>query len=60
LAGGKVVRLAQCLEIGVASQGESEDEALTNLTEALELYFEPSTATRFPEGCTAQAEGGTA
>jgi predicted RNase H-like HicB family nuclease len=33
--------VAQCLEVDVASQGESEGEALTNLQEALELYFEP-------------------
>ena len=33
--------IAQCLEVDIASQGESEEEALTNLGEALELYFEP-------------------
>ena len=33
--------IAQCLEVDVASQGESEEEALENLVEALELYFEP-------------------
>ena len=33
--------IAQCLEIDIASQGESEEEALVNLREALELYFEP-------------------
>ncbi len=32
--------VSQCLEVGVASQGESEAEALTNLREALELRFE--------------------
>ncbi|HUZ02002.1 MAG TPA: type II toxin-antitoxin system HicB family antitoxin [Thermomicrobiaceae bacterium] len=32
--------VAQCLEIDVASQGETEAEALDNLREALELYFE--------------------
>ena len=32
--------VAQCLEIDVASQGESEQEALANLREALELYFD--------------------
>ena len=31
--------VAQCLEIDVASQGKSEDEAVENLKEALELYF---------------------
>jgi predicted RNase H-like HicB family nuclease len=33
--------IAQCLEVDVASQGESEEVALANLREALELYFEP-------------------
>ena len=32
--------IAQCLEIDIASQGESEEVALVNLSEALELYFE--------------------
>lgn len=32
--------VARCLEIEVASQGETIDEALANLREALELYFE--------------------
>ena len=33
--------IAQCLEVDIASQGASEEEALTNLGEALELYFDP-------------------
>ncbi len=40
--------VSQCLEVDVASQGETEDEALANLKEALELHFEPPTATRPP------------
>lgn len=40
--------VAQCLEVDVASQGRSEDEALANLREALELHFEPPRATVFP------------
>ncbi len=32
--------VARCLEVEVASQGGSPDEALVNLKEALELYFE--------------------
>lgn len=32
--------IAQCLEVDIASQGESEESALDNLAEALELYFE--------------------
>ena len=37
--------VAQCLEVDVASPGETEDEALANLKEALELHFEPPQAT---------------
>lgn len=32
--------VARCLEVEVASQGHSVEEALVNLKEALELYFE--------------------
>ena len=41
--------IAQCLEIDVASQGKSEDEAVENLKEALELYFEPPCPTVMPK-----------
>ena len=37
--------VAQCLQVNVASQGKTEDEALANLQEALELYFEEPTTT---------------
>ena len=40
--------VAQCLDIEIASQGETESEALANLTEALELHFEPPQATILP------------
>ena len=33
--------IAQCLDVDVASQGKTQDQALSNLREALELYFEP-------------------
>ena len=33
--------VAQAVEVDIASQGESEGEALANLREALELYFRP-------------------
>ena len=33
-------QVARCLEVEVASQGQSVEEALANLREALELYFE--------------------
>jgi predicted RNase H-like HicB family nuclease len=32
--------VAQCLEVDVASQGETVEEALANLREALTLHFE--------------------
>jgi predicted RNase H-like HicB family nuclease len=32
--------VARCLDVEVASQGETADEALENLKEALEFYFE--------------------
>ena len=41
--------VAQCLEVDVASQGRSEDDALVNLREALELHFEPPCATTSPQ-----------
>ncbi|MGK7894719.1 MAG: type II toxin-antitoxin system HicB family antitoxin [Xenococcus sp. (in: cyanobacteria)] len=47
--GNWFVAHAQCLEVDVASQGETKNEALSNLQEALELHFEPPTATIVPE-----------
>lgn len=32
--------VARCLDVEVTSQGESVEDALANLREALELYFE--------------------
>ncbi len=52
--------VAQCLEIDVASQGETEEEALAGLKEALEFYFEPPTATRPPALRTIEVEVGAA
>lgn len=40
--------VAQALEVDVASQGETFDEALVNLREALELHFEPPVPTVAP------------
>ncbi|HYH87001.1 MAG TPA: type II toxin-antitoxin system HicB family antitoxin [Pyrinomonadaceae bacterium] len=40
--------IAQCREVDVASQGLTEDEALENLREALELHYEPPRATILP------------
>jgi predicted RNase H-like HicB family nuclease len=52
--------ISQCLEVDVASQGETEEEALANLKEALELHFEPPQATRPPMLRTIEVEVGAA
>lgn len=52
--------VAQCLEIDIASQGETEAEALSNLEEALSLHFEPPVATIIPQIKTIQVEIGVA
>jgi predicted RNase H-like HicB family nuclease len=54
------VYVAQCLELDVASQGETEEEALDNLREALDLYFEPLQATRPPKIRLIEVEVGSA
>ena len=40
--------IAQCIEVDVASQGATEEEALANLRDALELHFTPLVATATP------------
>ena len=52
--------VSQCLEVDIASQGETEEEALDNLKEALELHFEPPQATRPPKVRTIEVEVGAA
>ena len=52
--------VSQCLEIDVASQGATEEEALANLREALELHFEPPQATRPPKVRMIEVEVGAA
>jgi predicted RNase H-like HicB family nuclease len=52
--------VSQCLEVDVPSQGESEEEALDNLKEALELHFEAPQATRPPKVRTIEVEVGAA
>ena len=52
--------VAQCLDVDVASQGETEEEALANLKEALELYFELPQATRPPKVRMIEVEIGAA
>jgi len=37
------------VEVDVASQGKTEDEALENLRDALELHFTPPVATVAPQ-----------
>ena len=52
--------VSQCLEVDVASQGETEAEALANLQEALDLHFEPPHATGPPDVYPIRvADGGT-
>jgi predicted RNase H-like HicB family nuclease len=41
--------IAQCIEVDVASQGATEEEALENLRDALELHFTPPVATIAPQ-----------
>ena len=48
--------VTQALEVDVASQGESLNEALSNLREALELHFEPPVSTSLPVTCSIEAE----
>jgi predicted RNase H-like HicB family nuclease len=52
--------VSQCLDVDVASQGRTEEEALENLREALELHFEPPVATHFPAVRQIEAEVGAA
>ena len=52
--------VSQCLELDVASQGKTEEEALANLAEALELHFELPQATRPPQVRTIEVEVGAA
>jgi predicted RNase H-like HicB family nuclease len=52
--------VSQCLEVDVASQGETEEEALANLKEALELHFDSPRATRVPAVRTIEVEVGAA
>ncbi len=48
--------IAQCIEVDVASQGETPEIAIANLKEALELYFEPPYATVSPMMKTLEIE----
>ena len=48
--------VSQCLEVDVASQGATEEEALTNLQEALELHLEQPQASRPRKVCRIEVE----
>jgi predicted RNase H-like HicB family nuclease len=48
--------VARCLEVEVASQGESIEQALANLKEALELYFEDTPVVDLPHPIVASVE----
>jgi predicted RNase H-like HicB family nuclease len=52
--------VSQCLDVDIASQGRTEEEALDNLREALELYFEPPVATHPPAVRQIEVEVGAA
>jgi hypothetical protein len=52
--------VAQCLEVDIASQGETEEDALRNLGEALALYFTPPLATALPDLRPVEVEIGAA
>ena len=48
--------VAQALDVDVASQGLSVDDALANLREALGLHFEPPVPTVVPQICRVEVE----
>lgn len=52
--------VSQCLDVDIASQGSTEEEALANLGEALELHFEPPVATHPPSVWQIEVEVGAA
>jgi predicted RNase H-like HicB family nuclease len=52
--------IAQCAEVDVASHGSTEQEAIEKLQEALELYFEPPTATIKPRLASIEVDLGAA
>lgn len=52
--------VAQCLDIDVASQGSTEEEALAALSEAIRLHFAPPVATIVPKVATLEVEVGAA
>jgi len=43
------VFIAQCIEYDISSYGDTEQEALESLAEAVELHLEPPVATVLPQ-----------
>lgn len=52
--------VAQCLEVDLAGQGKSEEEALAALAEVIQLHFMPPVATVLPKVSTLEVEVGAA
>lgn len=48
--------VAHCNEVEIASQGKTQQEAIDNLREAIELHFEEPVATLMPSMVTLEAE----
>jgi predicted RNase H-like HicB family nuclease len=48
--------VARCLQVEVTSQGETFEEAMDNLREALELYFEDAPVPQVTDVITAPLE----
>lgn len=48
--------VAQCLEVDIASQDESQETALSNLREALELHFDEPRPAVLPSVQTVEVE----
>ena len=48
--------VAQCREFEVASQSKTKEEALENLSEAIELHLSPPVANLLPEVVPIEAE----
>jgi predicted RNase H-like HicB family nuclease len=52
--------IAQCVEVDIASQGETEEAALQNLGEAIALYFTSPVTTPLPVLRSVEVEFDTA
>ena len=52
--------VAQCLEVDIDSQGDTEEDALRNLGEAIALFYTPPFATALPDLRPVEVEIGAA